>query len=126
MNASPLIAASLLAAGAGAGFAGVITSARSPETVRVVAVATETIEGVIESVKLDQRKPEFTLLVEEEDSTAMKPKKVTCNISETTVYTLDGKPSDMRSALRVGYWSTVTHDEGLALKVESRTEPTSE
>ena len=80
--------------------------------------ASETVEGVIESVMLDRN--EFVLQVKS-DAILMGSKEITIKVHDTTRYTLDGEDSTRDIALKPDREAKVSHEEGLASRVDVRT-----
>ena len=80
-----------------------------------VAFAAETAKGNIKSV--DTTAKSFVIVVGGKD--------VTVRTNETTIYTWDGAASTMDKVVKSGNDVTVTHEAGLASKVEGWTKKSS-
>lgn len=70
------------------------------------------VSGKIESLQLDQNR--FTL--------TQGDRQMVVNVTSSTVYELDGDEARREEVLKVGRSVTVTHNEGIAAKVEARSE----
>ncbi len=81
--------------------------------------AVETIEGKIESVKLDRN--EIVLDVKS-DTMEQGSKKITIKINERTAYTLDGEVSTRELALKEGREAKVAHEQMLASRIDVKTD----
>jgi hypothetical protein len=93
----------------------------SPETfasqlttvMRADAMGIETASGKISSISSD--KMSFVLKGEGD-------KTSTIRINDKTVFTLDGQTADRDKALQAGRQATVTHEKGVASRVEVKSE----
>lgn len=81
-------------------------------------IASETIEGVIESVTLDRN--EFTIEVKG-DQHLMGSREITIKVHDKTRYTLDGEESTRDMALKPDREAKVAHEDHLASRVDVRT-----
>lgn len=101
-----IIAGCLGAAFSGAAVAGLTAADATPSSIAAyMAVA----EGSIKSVKAD--KSGFALQTEDGKSVDVK-------VDDKTMYTLDGKKVERDEALKVGHSAVVTHENGLASRVD--------
>ena len=99
----------------GIGLAGAATAADSSVTVR----ATETVDGRI--TKVDRNAKAFILLVKQTPNDQGPTERITVSWNDQTECLLDGESSTPENAIRPGLESTVTHEEGMAIRVESMT-----
>lgn len=79
------------------------------DVIAIEAVAAETASGEIRSIGADHAS--FVLGMTDDSL-------MTIRLDDTTVYILDGKKVDRDKALKVGLSATVTHEGGLASRVE--------
>lgn len=73
------------------------------------AMEAETASGAIASIAVD--KASFVLDTRDE-------KLLTVRVNEDTVYMLDGEKVDRDEALKIGRNATITHEVGLASRIE--------
>ncbi|MFG0274060.1 MAG: hypothetical protein ACF8QF_03275 [Phycisphaerales bacterium] len=99
----------------GIGLAGAAFAADSSVTAR----ATETIDGRI--TKVDRDAKTFILLVKATPNAQAPTERLTVKWNEQTECLLDGESSTPESAIKPGLESSVTHEEGMAIRVESKT-----
>jgi hypothetical protein len=85
-----------------------VAVATSPSETSWTLAAANNAEGTIKTV--DSAKKMFTLTTKDGDLDVM--------VTDTTVYTLDGKTSTMADALKAGRTAKVTHTDRTASRVE--------
>jgi hypothetical protein len=98
----------------GIGLAGAASAADSSVVVR----ATETVDGRI--TKVDRNAKTFILLVKQTPD-GQQTERITVSWNDQTECLLDGESSTPENAIKPGLESTVTHEEGMAIRVESMT-----
>lgn len=82
------------------------------------------VEGVIKAV--DPANNAFILTLAGEKKIPVKPEpanEIKIMVDLKTNYWLDGKPATMDQAMKVGNSASVTHLNGLALKVQVKSKP---
>lgn len=99
--------ASIGAASATAGAGAALFGPAVPDAPLVRVAEAETVYGEIKSVSADENR--FTITVDEKD--------IEIEVTDETVYTLDGVKATMEEALKEGRSAIVTHEEKTASRV---------
>lgn len=99
----------------GVGLAGAASSDAALATAR----ATETMDGRITAV--DAKAKTFVLLVKQSPNDQGPVERVTIAWTDRTECLLDGKASTPADAIKSGLEASVTHEEKVAIKVDSKT-----
>jgi len=100
------------------GIAGIMTAPRTADAATATARATETVDGRI--TKVDRQAKSFVLLVKQTPN-GQQPERITINWNDQTECLLDGESSTPEEAIKPGLESSVTHEDMLAIRVESMT-----
>jgi len=100
------------------GIAGIMTAPRTADAATATARATETVDGRI--TKVDRQAKSFVLLVKQTPN-GQQPERITINWNDQTECLLDGESSTPEEAIKPGLESSVTHEDMLAIRVQSMT-----
>jgi len=100
------------------GIAGIMTAPQTADASTATARATETVDGRI--TKVDRQAKTFILLVMQTPE-SQQPERITINWNDQTECLLDGESSTPEEAIKPGLESSVTHEDMLAIRVESMT-----
>jgi hypothetical protein len=99
------------------GIAGIMAAPRTADASTVTARATETVDGRI--TKVDREAKTFVLLVKQTPN-GQQTERLTIKWNDMTECLLDGEPSNAEEAIKPGLESSVTHEDMLAIRVESK------
>ncbi len=119
MNRTTLIMASTLFIASSGALLAATTGQAALDRQHASLEATDIAHGVIEKVAPEAM--EFTLRVDEEPE-AMSAKSMVLKVNDKTVYTLDGRASTMKDALKVDRQATVSHEDKVAIRVDVRSD----
>ena len=100
------------------GIAAIVAAPGAADASTVTVRATETVDGRI--TKVDREAKTFVLLVKQTPN-GQPTERITISWNDQTECLLDGESSTPEKAIKPGLESTVTHEDMLAIRVESMT-----